>query len=179
MQNSSRRSYYSWPASNLLPVLMEWNNSQMYHLAVLFFRCVVLSPFPSQIAMVSAAHWVTSKPRFSAQRWSCRVCIWIVFTSATSHISNPKLSHIIFGSQQWSMIEWWISSAWFSKQVSVVFIISSRLMQYSSRCEKAVSQVLEIVPRLGKQGEYIWGLRGVILIWRYHFGRYWGRKCFA
>jgi hypothetical protein len=150
MQQLSRGSYHARAAPSLLPMLIEWKNSETHSLTVLSFHCVVLPPFFGQIPMVSATHWPTPTPGFSAQRQTCPVCIWIVFTSATSHISNPKFSHFTFGSQQWSMIEWWITSALFPKEVSVLFIISSRLMWYSCRGEKDVSTVLEIVGKMGK-----------------------------
>jgi len=56
------------------------------------------------------------------------------------------------------MIEWWISNACYSKQASGVLNISSRVMQCGSRGEEDVSKVLEIVTKVGRQGEDIYGL---------------------
>jgi hypothetical protein len=41
-----------------------------------------------------------------------------------------------------------------------VLNISSRVMRCRSRVEEGVSQVLEIVSKVGRQGEYIYGLGG-------------------
>jgi len=59
------------------------------------------------------------------------------------------------------MIEWWISKASYSKQASGVFNRSSRVMQCGSRGEECVLNVLEIVSKVGRQGEYKYGLGGV------------------
>ena len=59
------------------------------------------------------------------------------------------------------MIEWCISNACYSKQVSGVLNISSGVMQCGSRGEEGVSKVLEIVGEVGRQGEYIYGLGGL------------------
>lgn len=58
------------------------------------------------------------------------------------------------------MIEWWILNACYSKQASGVLNISSRVMRCGSRGEEGVSKVLEIVSKVGRQGEYIYGLGG-------------------
>jgi len=58
------------------------------------------------------------------------------------------------------MIEWWISNARYSKQASGVLNISSRVMRCGSRDEEGVSKVLEIVSKVGRQGEYIYRLGG-------------------
>ena len=58
------------------------------------------------------------------------------------------------------MIEWRISNACYSKQASGVSNISSRVMRCGSRGEEGVSKVLEIVSKVGRQGEYIYGLGG-------------------
>jgi len=56
------------------------------------------------------------------------------------------------------MIEWWISNAFHSKQASGVLNILSRVMPCGSRGEEGVSKILEIVSKVGRQGEYIYGL---------------------
>jgi hypothetical protein len=38
--------------------------------------------------MVSAAHWLTPTPVFSAQTRTCRVNIWIVLPLATTDFGN-------------------------------------------------------------------------------------------
>jgi len=58
------------------------------------------------------------------------------------------------------MIEWWILNASYSRQASGVLNISSRVMRCGSRVEEGVSKVLEIVSKVGRQGEYIYGLGG-------------------
>jgi len=92
---------------------------------------------------------------------------------------NQKASHYILGSQQWSMIEWWISNACYSKQASGVLNILSRVMRRGSRGEEGVSKVLEIVSKVGWQGEYLYGLGRVFLIRRHHLGCNSARKQFA
>jgi hypothetical protein len=73
---------------------------------------------------------------------------------------NQKVSHYILGSEQWSMIEWWRSNACYCKNASGVLNISSRVMRCGSRGEEGVSKILEIVSKVGRQGEYIYGLGG-------------------
>jgi len=75
---------------------------------------------------------------------------------------NQKASHYIVGSQQWSMIEWWISNHYYSKQVLGVLNISSRVMRCGSRGQEGVSKVLEIVCNVGRQGEIYMGLEGFL-----------------
>jgi hypothetical protein len=58
------------------------------------------------------------------------------------------------------MIEWWILNVCYSKQLSRVFNISSTVMRCGSRGEEGVLKVLEIVSKVGRQGEYIYGLGG-------------------
>jgi len=58
------------------------------------------------------------------------------------------------------MIEWWIWNACYPKQASGVLNTSSRVMQCSSRGKEGVLKVLEIVSKVGTQGEYIYGLGG-------------------
>jgi len=73
---------------------------------------------------------------------------------------NQKALHYILGSQRWSMIEWWISNACYSNQASKVLNISSTVMQCGSRGEEGVWKVLEVVSKVGRQGENIYGLGG-------------------
>jgi len=77
------------------------------------------------------------------------------------------------------MIERWISSAGYSKQVSGVLNISSRATQWGSSGEEGVSKVLEIVTKVGRHGEYVCGLGGGIMIRRHHCGWHSARKEFA
>jgi len=58
------------------------------------------------------------------------------------------------------LIEWWISNASCSEQASGVLNILSRVMRSGSNGEEGVSKVLEIVSKVGRQGEYIYGLGG-------------------
>ena len=58
------------------------------------------------------------------------------------------------------MIEWWISNGCYSEQASGMLNISSWVMRCGSRGEEGVSKVLEIVSKVGTQGEYIYGLGG-------------------
>jgi len=116
MQQSIRRSCCSGPAPFLLLMLMDWAISQTHSLSLLSFHCIVERPFPCQIPMVSAAHWLTPTPAFSAQTLMGRVGIWIVLQSAMTDFGNQKASHCMFGSQWWSMIEWWIANAHYSKE---------------------------------------------------------------
>jgi len=141
-------------------MLMDWAISQTRSLSLLSIRCVVKPPLSCQIPMVSAAHGLTPTPAFSAQTRTWKVGIWIVLASATTDFGNQKASHYILGSQQWSMIGWWMSNACYSKQASGVLNISSRVMGCGSRGEEGVSKVLEIVSKVGRQGEYIYGLGG-------------------
>ena len=130
-----KRFHCLGPAPSLLLMLMDWAIVQTRSLTLLCFRCIVKPPFSCQFPMVFAAHWLTPIPAYSAQRRTCWVSIWIVLASATTDFGNQKASHYILGSQQWSVIEWWISNARNSKQASWVLNISSRVMQCSSRGE--------------------------------------------
>jgi hypothetical protein len=58
------------------------------------------------------------------------------------------------------MIEWLILDACYSKQVSGVLNISSKVMRCGSRGEEGVSKVLEIVDMVGRERKYIYGLGG-------------------
>ena len=134
-QRSNRRSNCLGPVLCLLLMLINWAIIQTCSLTLLFFRCIVKPPFCCQITMVSAAHWLHPTPAFSAQRRTHWVGIWFISTSATIRIGNQKASHYIVGFQWWAMIEWWISNAHYSKQVSGVLNISSRVMRCGSRRE--------------------------------------------
>jgi len=159
-QWSIRRSHCSGPAPCLLMLLMDWAMSQMRSLTSLSIRCVVKPHLSCQIPIISATHWLTPTPAFSAQTRTCTVGIWIVLASATTDFGNEEASHCILGSLQWSMIEWWRSNACYSKQTLAVLNILSRVMRCGSWGEEGVSKVLEILSKVGRQGEYIDGLGG-------------------
>jgi len=160
-QQSITRALCLGPVPCLLIMLMDWAMSQARSVTLLSIHCVVKPPLSCQIPMVSAAHWVTPTPEFSAQMRTCRVGIWSVLASATTDFGNHDASYYILGSQQRSMIEWWISNASYSKPASGVMNLSSRVTQCGSRGEEAVSKDLEIVSKVGRQGEYIYWLGGV------------------
>jgi len=160
MKRSIRRCHCSGPAPCLLIMLIDWAISQPRSLTWLSIGCVVKPPLSCQIPMVSAAHWLTPTPAFLPQMWTCTVGISIVLASVTTNFGNQKASNYISGSQWWSMIEWWILNACYSKQASGVLNISSRVMRYGSRGEKGVSKVMEIVSKVDRQGKYKYGLGG-------------------
>ena len=58
------------------------------------------------------------------------------------------------------MIEWWTSNACYSKQALGVVNILSRVMPCGSRGEEGVSNVLESLSKVGRQGKYIYGVGG-------------------
>jgi hypothetical protein len=58
------------------------------------------------------------------------------------------------------MNEWWISNPCYSKQASGELNISSWVMRCGSRGEEGVLKVLEIVSKVGRQGEDIYRLGG-------------------
>jgi len=149
-QQLIKRSHCSGPAPCLLVILMDCAISQPRSLTLLSIHCVVKAPLSCQIAMVSAAHWLTPIPVFSAQTGTCTVGIWIVLASGMTHFGNQKASHDILGSQKWSIIEWLVSNTWYSKQASGVLNISSRVMRCGSRGEDGVSKVLEIASQVGR-----------------------------
>jgi len=159
-QRSIRRSHCSGPAPCLLMMLIDCAIFQMCSLTSLSIRCVFKPPLSCQIPMVSASHWLTATVAFSAQTWTSRVGFWIVLASATTSFDNQKASHYILDSQMWSTIEWWISNACYSKQVSGSLNISSRVMQCGSSGKEGMSKVLEIVGKVSRQGEYIYWLGG-------------------
>jgi len=156
-----RRSHCSGLVTWLLMLPMDWAISHTRSLTLLSVCCCVKPPFSCQHRMVSAAHWLTPTPAFLAQMQTFCVGIQIVLAAATTGFGNYRASHYILGSQLWSVIEWSISHACWSKQASGVLNISSSAMQYGSKGEEGVSMVLEIVCRVGRQGEYIYGLGGV------------------
>ena len=160
MKWSIRRSHCSGQAPCLLMMLKDWAISQTCSFTLLSIGCVVKPPLSCQIPMVSAAHWLTPTPAFLAQTRTCRASIWIVLASVTTDFGNHWALHYILCSHRWSMIEWWTSNALYSKLVLGVLNQSSRVMQCSSRGEEGVSKVLEIASKVGRQGEYIYGLRG-------------------
>jgi len=159
-QQSIRRSHCSGPATWLLMMLMDCAISQTHSLTSLSIRCIVKPHLCCQIPMVSAMHWLTPTPAFLAQMRTCSVGIWTVLESATTDFGNQKASHYIVDSQQWSMIEWWITNACYSKPASEVYNILSRVMWCGSRGGEDVSKVLEIVSKVGRQGKHIYGLGG-------------------
>ena len=135
MQQSIRQSHCSALAPCLLLMLMDWAISQTHSLTLLCFHRVVKPPFSCQIPMVSAAYRLTPTPAFTAQRQTCWVRIWIVLPSATTDFGNQKALHYNFGSQWWSMIQWWVSNARYIKQASGVLNISSRVLWCGIRGE--------------------------------------------
>ena len=168
-QRSIRGSHSSGLAPCLLLMLMDWAIAQMHSLTLLSIRCVVKPPLSCQIPTLSAAHWLTPTPAFLAKTGTWGVGIWMLLAFAMTDFGNQKVSHYIWGSQGCSIIEWWISNASHSEQGLEELNISSRVMRYGSRGEKGVSKVLEIVSKVGKQGEYIWAWR-VFLIRQHHLG---------
>jgi len=83
------------------------------------------------------------------------------------------------------MIEWWISNACYSRQVSGVLNILSSVLRCGSRGEEGVSKVLEIVSKVGRQCKYIYGLGGfswsgdIVLVRRHRLGCNSAREQFA
>jgi len=155
---SIRSSHCLGSARCLLMMLMKLAISQTCSLTSFSICSVVKSPLSCQIPMISAAHWLTPTPVFTAQIRTCRVGILIVLSSATTDFANQKASHPIVGFQQWSMIEWWILNRCYSKQVSGVLNMSSRMMRCGSRGEEGVSKVLKTVSNVGRPGQYIYWL---------------------
>jgi len=159
-QRSIRRSHCSRLAPCLLTMLLDWAISQTCSLTLLSIRCIVKPPLSCHIPIVSAAHWLTPTPAFLAQTRTSRVSIWIVLAFATTDFGNQKASHYILGSRWWSMIQWCIRNACYSKQASGVLNISSRVTRCGIRGEESLSKILEILSKVGRQGEYIYGLGG-------------------
>ena len=95
---SIRGSHFLGPASRLLLMLMDWGITQMLSLSSLSFHCVVKPPICSQILIVSATQWLTPKWAFLVLTWTCRVRVWMVSASATTHFCNQNASHYIVGS---------------------------------------------------------------------------------
>jgi len=158
---------------------MDWAISQMCSLTLSTVHCDGKAPFCCQFPMVSTAHQLATTPGFLAPMRTCRVGIWIVIASMTTDFGNQKASDYILGSQRWSMIEWCITNAHYSKQVSGVLNILSRVMQCSSRGEEGVLNVLGIVSIVGRQGNHRCGLERVILIRWHQHGCYSATKHFA
>jgi len=63
---------------------------------------------------------------------------------------NQLALQYISGSEWWPMIEGWISNTCYSKKVSGILNISSRVMGCSSRGEEGVSKILEITSKVGR-----------------------------
>ena len=179
MQWSIRRSHCSESAPGSLLMLMDWAISKMCSLTLLSFHYVVKLPISHWIRMVSNALWLAPSLEFSARLQTCWVGVWIVLASALTDFGNQKASHYTWGSQWWSMIEWLISNPLYCEQMSAVLNTSSRVTQCGSRGEEGVSKDLEISSKVGRWGEYRWGLGGVILIRRHHLGCYSARNQFA
>jgi hypothetical protein len=110
--------------------------------------------------MDPAAHWLPPTPAFAAQTRILKVGIWIVLPSGTTDFGNQKASHYIVGSQLWSMIEWCISNACYSKQASGVLHVLSTVMRCGSCGEHSVLMMLQIVSTVGRQGKFVYGLGG-------------------
>jgi len=177
-QGSIRISHWLGLVPCLFLMLMDWAMSHMRPLSLLAFCCFVMLPFSCQIPNVSAAHSLTPTLAFSAQTQTGRVGIWIVFASATSGFGSQKASHYILCSQRCSMIDWWISNACSSKQWLGVLNILSQEWRCGSSREESVSKVLDIVSKVGREGKYIYGLGGVVLIRQHHLGCNSARKPF-
>jgi len=128
-----RTSPYYSQVPPYFPTPWQWAIFQTLSLTSLSIHWVVKPPFSCQIPMVSAAVCPTATPAFSARTWASRVCILILVVSAKIDFYIPKASHYTVYSQQWSMIEWWLSNICYSKQASGVFNISSRVMRCGSR----------------------------------------------
>jgi len=137
-QRSMRISNSSEPAPCMSIMLTDCWISQTSSLALITFHCIVKRPSTWQIPIVSAAHWLTPIPVLSAHTRTCTVGIWIVIASAMPDFASQEASHHILGSQRWSMIEWSISNACYSKNVSGVLNILSRVMRCGSRDEERV-----------------------------------------
>ena len=73
-----RRSPCSGPAPSLMMMPLDWAISQTQSLTLLSIRCIVKPPLSCEIPMVSAGHWLTPTPAFSAQTLTWSVGIWIV-----------------------------------------------------------------------------------------------------
>jgi len=139
---------------------MDWEIPQMRCHTVWSFCCVVKPPFSCQISTVSAAHWLTPTQAFLSQTQACRVSIWIVLRSMTTNFGHQTVSHCTLGSARWSIIEWWISCAPYTKQVLGVLNIWSRVMRCVRRGKEGLLKVLAIVSIVGRQCDYICGLGG-------------------
>jgi len=155
------RSNYSGPEPCLLTMLMDWAISLFHYHTLLSICCVVKPPFSCDITKVSAAHRRPLPPAVSAQIRTCKRGIWIVVASTTTDFCNQKASHHILSSQRWSTIEWSILVDSYSKHASAVLNILSRVMRRGTRCEKGVSKVLDNVSKVGRQGDFMDGLRGI------------------
>ena len=141
-------------------MLMDRAISQARSLTLIYIGCVVKPPLSCQTPMVSAVHWLSPTLAISGQTRTCWVGIWNVLASATPDFGKQKVSQWISAPQRGSIIEWWISNAYYSKEALGLLNISSKVRWRSSSGDKGVLKVLEIVSKVGRQGEYIYGLGG-------------------
>jgi len=107
-QQSIARSHCSGPALCMLMRYMDWEISQTELFTLISISCIVKPPSSCQIAMVSAAHWLTLTQGFLAQMGTCRVTIWMILASAKTDFGNPEASPCISGSQRRS----WLSGGY-------------------------------------------------------------------
>jgi hypothetical protein len=135
-------------------MLMDWAITQMRSFNLLSIHSVVMPFLSCHIPMVTAAHWQTPTLAFSAQVRTSRVSISIVLVSVMTDFRNQKASDNIVGYQQWPLITWLMSNAYFSKQASRLFNTSSRVIRCGNRGEEGVFKVLEILSTMGRQGKY-------------------------
>jgi hypothetical protein len=96
----------------------------------------------------------------SAECETCYVSIGIQFASAMTDLLNQKALHNIFECQWWVIIQWWISNAQYSNQVSVVLNSWSWMIWCGNWGELGLSKGLEIVCKVGRQGKWMWAWRG-------------------
>jgi len=147
----------------LLIMLVDLAISQTRYLMWLSLHFVVKPPLSCKTSMVSAAYSLTPTPAFLALTWTWTVGIGTVLASAMTYYGKQKASHSTLGSQWWSIIGWWISYTCCSIHASGVLNISSRVTGSGSKSEECESKVLGIVSKVGRQSEYIYGLRGISL----------------
>jgi len=159
-QRLIRRFHCSGMAPCVLKMLVDWAISLTHSLTWLSIHCVVKPPFSCQIPIVSTAHSPTPTLAFSAQMRTCRFSIRILLAFVTTHFGNQKASRYTLGSHQCSMIMWWMSNACYTKKPLGVLNISLRVMRCCGRGKEGLSNMLEIVSKVGKQRKYIYVLAG-------------------
>jgi len=169
---SIRRSHSSGQVPRLRLLLRDWGIAQTYSICLFSFPRVVKQLFCGKFPIVSAADRMSPILVCSALRQTCWVCIWIELASVTTDFGTHESSHYIVSSQWWSTIQWWISDYQYSKQSSGVLNKLSRVMWYGISGLKGLSKVLEYVTKVWRQGKYICGLGGVILIRWHYLGPY-------